>query len=142
MSGRSKVPNGSNLRGVNKRLQTMAKTVAIKVAARSATRITSGLRGDYDSGRTAYGAPRPLGVDGNRLDLVQTGKTRSFLKFLHDGTTRLSAFLATRYARYLIGKYAVLPNGNAAMPEKWRAEIRQIASQQCERGAAEALGGL
>ena len=73
------------------------------------------------------------------LTLVLTGKVQSFVRFTSDGTRRIRAELATKYARYLIGKYGVLPNSRVAMPVKWSAIIGDITAHMFAN-LAETLG--
>jgi hypothetical protein len=73
------------------------------------------------------------------LTLVLTGKVRGHVQFKTDGTRRVRAELSTKYARYLIGKYGILPNGRAAMPCKWSMTIRNVTAHMF-RVAAKGLG--
>lgn len=111
---------GGDLRAFAKGLQAMPRTVAIETARRSSADLTTALTSSFDGGRTAYDEPRPLGSRGNKLDLVQTGRTRSMLRFVHDGGTRLRASLmAIPWARYLV-RFGILPRGGDPIPAKWR----------------------
>lgn len=114
-----------NLRALNKALKTVSETLAIKVAKRAAGTLTRALRTSYDGGLTAYDDPRPLGVHGNPLTLYKTGTIRRNMAFVSDGTSKLRVALTKEYARYLIGKYRILPIGNAALPFAWQALLRQ-----------------
>jgi hypothetical protein len=85
----------------------------------------------YDSGRTAYNTPRPVGVNGNALALHRTGDTREAVRFVANGTI-LRCVLGTPYARYLIGKYAILPASKAAIPAGWRALIAAVTDREVQ----------
>lgn len=101
-------------------LRTIPAVTAQRVAARVAPAL-SGLAGAaYDAGRTVYGDPRPESVTGAPLDLVETGATRPRVKFEATGT-QVRAVLGTRYARFLIGKYRILPMGQ--LPVEWSRQI-------------------
>lgn len=64
--------------------------------------------------------------DGVPLDLYETGKTRETLKFVVDGTI-VRCRLGPRYAKYLIGKYKILPIGDrTAMPTAWRFALGEL----------------
>ncbi len=60
---------------------------------------------------------------GGALSLVQTGATRARVVFVANGTI-VRCVLGTKYARYLIGKYGILPNGNAAIPVEWQDTLQ------------------
>lgn len=126
--------NTRNLRLLNRQLAAMPKVLAQKVAAQAAGEITALAQASYDGGRTVYGDPRPAGVKGNALSLVESGFTRGALRFVSDGGTKIRASLGRRYAKYLIGKYVILPIGNAALPFAWLSRLRTITQQQ---GAAQ-----
>jgi hypothetical protein len=79
----------------------------------------------FNSGRTVYDAPRPVGVDGRPLKLRRTGDTEKTLRFKADGRI-VRCVLGTRYAKYLIGKYAVLPMGR--MPARWQARLVDLVA--------------
>jgi hypothetical protein len=88
--------------------------------------MTTAARSDFDTGRTVYDAPRPRGVDGGELSLVRTGTTRRELRFRQLGT-QIRCVLPTRYAKYLIGKYSVLPNG--PLPAGWAAKLGDLVRE-------------
>jgi hypothetical protein len=110
---------GKDLRSFAKGLKALPKQIAIETAERSAAGLTAALTSSFDAGQTAYDEQRPLGIAGDKLTLVQTGRVRSLLRFVHDGGTRLRASLmAVRYARYLI-RFGLLPRGGDPLPPKW-----------------------
>jgi hypothetical protein len=109
---------GKDLRAVAKGLRALPRVAGVKVARRAAASLTGALTGSFDAGLTAYDEPRPLGSRGNQLTLRQTGRIRSLLRLVYDGSTKLRAALSTPYARYLI-RYGLLPRGGDAMPGKW-----------------------
>lgn len=107
------------------RLRAMPITLAEKVAGRAAPAMTAKTQGAYNSGRTVYGTPRPAGVDGKPLTLRRTGAVADDLAFVVHGTI-IRARLGPDYARYLIGRYDILPNG--AMPVEWAVELRRLVA--------------
>jgi hypothetical protein len=114
------------MKALQKNLRKLPITIAHDIAQRAAPKMTDLTRGDFDAGTTVYGQPRPRGVDGAPLDLERTGATRRALMFTATGMI-VRAVLGTKYARYLIGKYDILPNG--ALPVKWRAELQKLVSE-------------
>lgn len=106
--------------------------VAQEVAARAAPEVTALALAEFDAGRTAYGDPRPEGVDGRELRLVRTGATRAALRFVAVGTV-IRCVLGPRYARYLVGKYRILPSGQQAVPFRWRRAISDVARDVVSR---------
>jgi len=122
---------GAHLGHVKSALRRLPIKVAERVATEAAPALTSAAGASYDAGQTVYGTPRPLSVDGASLSLSRSGDTRATVRFVRVGTI-VRCVLGTKYARYLIGKYAILPNGKAAIPEAWRQRLDAIA-----RGAIE-----
>ena len=99
------------LRSFKARLQTLPITLAADVARRAPPEMTRLTQDAHASGRTVYGEPRPVGVNGP-LDLVKTGATQRDLRFVNvPGSTIVRAALPEKYMRFLIGRFEVLPNG-------------------------------
>jgi hypothetical protein len=107
-------------------LRALPRSVAHQVAQRGAPKLTALTREAFDGNRNVYGDARPAGVDGQPLTLVKSGATRAALKFTANGTI-IRAVLGTRYAKYLIGKYGILPNG--ALPVKWSRALAEIVKE-------------
>lgn len=84
-------------------------------------------------GRSSSGKRKGL----TPLTLVVTGATRSHVTFKTDGTRRVRAELSTKYSKYLIGKYGILPCSRAAMPSKWSMKIRDITAYAFREAAQE-----
>lgn len=139
---------GQNLRGFNKRVRQLTAEAAIATAAAGAPVITGVMGADFDAGNTAYGTPRPLGKHGNAVSLRLTGQLRRALKFVTDGTTKIRAVVnlvdkhGRRYVPYVIGRFSPMPNGNAAMPQRWRQELRYVAIARCGELASKAFRGF
>ncbi len=114
------------LAALRKALRNMPITASARIAARSAPAMTALAEASFDSGQSVYGPARPRGVDGKRLELNRTGKTRGALEFAATGRDiRLRRL--PEYARFLIGKYDILPNG--PLPVAWRERMTDIAAQ-------------
>jgi hypothetical protein len=122
-----------HLRELAKKLRTIPKVVAQDVARAVAPELTVLAAGAYTTGRTVYGDARPAGSSGNALDLVETGATLSTVRFVANGTI-VRCVLGTRYARFLVGRYRILPMGN--LPVAWSARIGETA----RRVVGESLG--
>lgn len=107
------------LRQLKGALAMMPRRVAEDVASDAAPEITSLAQEAYDSGVDVYGVARPKGVKGQDLDLVETGTVRREMKFSADGT-QIKCTIGPNYARYLIGKYRILPIGDRSpIPAPW-----------------------
>ena len=119
-------------------LRKQPTTVADEAARTSAPPVTTDLRANFHGGRTAYGDARPLGVDGEPLSLVKEGEVRDQLGFVALGH-QMRAKLGPRYAKYLIGKYDILPNG--AMPRGWKPIIKKNVDRAFEGWTLEARKG-
>lgn len=114
------------LRSFKAQLRTLPTTVAHDVARRAAPAVTSLSREALASGRTVYEEPRPLGVDGGQLSLKKTGAVERDMRFVSIGSI-VRVVLGPKYAKYLIGKYGILPNG--ALPIAWARRIKQLVAE-------------
>lgn len=114
-----------DIKALKARLRRMPVTLAHAVAQRAAPETTMLTTAAFDSKRTVYGEARPEGVAGP-LTLRKTGATESTLRFVANGTI-VRCVLGTRWARYLIGKYRVLPNGG--LPVLWRRRLGSIVEE-------------
>jgi hypothetical protein len=119
------------------RLRSAIKDLPLRIradVARDAQAILSRkLDEAFDAGQTVYGTSRPVGVQGNPLSLVASGKTRSALAFVAIGTI-VRAQLNTRYAKYLVGKYQILPQ---RLPSDWSAALSALVAKHRARFQAE-----
>lgn len=114
----------SSLKGFGTQLTKISAVLAQSVARDAAPALTKETAGAYDSGRTAYGEARPRSESGDPLSLVRTGAVRGGVRFAVIGTV-VRCVLPESYAKYLIGKYSILPNG--VLPVAWGAKLRSIA---------------
>lgn len=101
----------------------MPVTIAHDVAQRAAPALTTKTREAFDAGRSVYGEPRPNGADGKPLTLRKSGSVSRDLRFVANGSI-VRCVLGPDYARYLIGKYGVLPNG--ALPADWSRRLHEL----------------
>lgn len=116
-----------SLREFAKRLRAVPTKAAITIAKAAAPKISALASAAYDGGQTVHGTARPGGVSGP-LTLVQSGATRAQVRFVSDGGTKIRAVLGTKYARYLIGKYQILPSG--ALPTVWAQLLGKVAADE------------
>ena len=126
---RVKGPPTNNLRRINKRLREIPRVSAIEIARRAAPMISRYALASFNAGLNVYDAPRKLGHRGNALSLVDTGAARSSLLFTSDGGTKIRAVLAKPWVKYIIGKYKILPIGNAAMPMRWQLALNTLVAE-------------
>lgn len=116
--------NLNSLQALKRNLKALPITVSARIAGQAAPAISVLAVGGFDSGRTVYERPRPRGADGDELSLVRTGATRNALRFIATGTSIRTARLP-KYARWLIGRFGILPNG--PLPLNWRDRLHAIA---------------
>lgn len=134
MSGVANMAQGiTSMNRLKRAIKDLPLRIRSAVAKDAAEVMNMELRSDFASGRTVYDTPRPLSVQGKPLTLVKTGKTREALSFVVIGTI-LRAQLGMKYARYLVGKYAILP---MSLPAAWRAKLQQIVREYREDFARE-----
>lgn len=129
-----------NLREIRNSLKSLAKSngraLAIDVAKKLAPKLTSLMQEAYDSGQTIFDESRPLGERGNKLSLVDSGTVRGALRWSQAGTI-VRAALNTPYARFLIGKYKIMPSGAQELPFRWQDVLLETANDEIARLAPE-----
>lgn len=117
--------NISSIGALKARIRKMPVLVAETVAKKAAPSMTALTNQAFDAKRSVYGEPRPVGVSGRPLTLEASGETRRRLFFASNGTI-VRASLGTRWARFLIGKYGILPNG--ALPADWSRKLTELVN--------------
>lgn len=118
--------NLASLKALKQTIRTRPVTIAADVARRAAPAMTGLATDAFASDRTVYGEARPESTHGGSLSLVKSGATRDALRFVSIGTI-VRCVLPTKWARYLIGKYGILPNG--ALPVAWSRKLDQVLSE-------------
>ena len=132
------------------RLKSAIRDLPVRIRS-SVAKDTSGyldieVRAVFAAGQTVFDTPRPLGTSGNTLTLVDprpspktsrqwkkrkgtwphTGQhVRDSLGFTSNGTV-VRAVLGQKYAKYLVGKYRILP---MLLPSAWQAQIERIVDE-------------
>lgn len=122
--------NPGNLRELARKLKALPVTVAQRIATRTAPSLSGLARASFLAGQTVYGDARPEGVNGP-VSLYRSGAMLGTLSFVAIGRI-VRASLGTRYARFHIGRFRILPQGN--MPTKWREQIGQDARTEISGG--------
>lgn len=118
--------NPQSLRDYAKRMQRVASPSTVERIVREGSSVlTAQLQSDFDSGNTAYGDARPSGRHGP-VTLRKTGRLASFLRFAAVGRL-MRAVLAVPYARFMIGRFQILPRGGGKLPYKWSEQLGGIA---------------
>jgi hypothetical protein len=118
--------NISTLNDLRAKLRSLPRTVAQVVAPRAAVAMTELAREAFANGNTVYGEDRKRGVGGDELTLKLTHLTESTLRFESAGST-VRCVLDSRYAKYLIGKYRILPMGGLPVP--WSQRLSTIVHE-------------
>jgi hypothetical protein len=119
--------NLGTLREIKRSIAAMPVSVGHAVAQQSAPAITGLAQQAYDGGQNVYGDARPRSkVTGAALTLEQTGRTRAGMRFEAVGT-QMICVLPTAWAKYLVGKYQILPQG--ALPAVWTEKIGQVVAR-------------
>lgn len=126
-----------SLRDLKARLRTLPQSTAYDVAQQVAPRLTSMAQDAYRAGRTVYGEPRPQSPTGRDVDLVRTGATLRMTRFRASGSVMVCS-LGTPYAKYLVGRYRILPVGDrTGVPIAWQRVIEDAFGAALERRAAQ-----
>ena len=117
---------GVSIREFKQRLAKLPLSVAHSIAQQAAPLLTRFAQEANARRENVYGDSYPVGADGAQLSLVLTGDTRRTLRFVVNGTI-IRCALGPRYAKYLIGKYKILPIGDrTAMPANWRRALDEL----------------
>jgi hypothetical protein len=121
-----------NLKKLAKAMREVPKVLAQRVAGKVAPDLTAKARASFAAGENVYGDARPAGVNGSPLTLERTGATKASIRFVSVGTI-VRASLGTKYARYLVGKYKILPASGSPMPAKWATDTGRIVEAEIAR---------
>lgn len=127
----------ASIRRLEKSLKEIPRTVAIKIAASTASLITDLARKTFAQSQNAYGDPWLPGMRGQTVTLVRTGKLARAIQYVAVGT-KLRARLGPKHAKYQVGKRPVLPRGKLpiAYGEIIRANANRIISEAMGKAAA------
>ena len=106
-------------------IRTMPQRMRRAVALDAAGYLDIEVRQQFAVGETVFRTPRPLGTDGQKLALVKSGTVRGKLGFKADETV-IRANLGTPYAKYLIGKYQILPQ---KLPAAWAEYLTKLVQE-------------
>jgi hypothetical protein len=113
---------GPSFREIKARMARETIGIETDVARAVAPYLTALARSDFAAGRNAYGEPRKPGFHG-RVTLVDTGAMFELLRFVSFGRI-LRCALGTPYAKYMIGRFEVLPIGDrTGVPPRWATLI-------------------
>ena len=117
----------TSLRAFAKSLKRLPSVLGHRVAREAAPVLTSLLVSTFDAGENAYGIAWDAGSKGERITLVRSGSTKRGLRFVAIGA-KLRVALATRWAKYQVGKRPVTPAPGAALPSSFRDTLEQLTS--------------
>jgi hypothetical protein len=118
---------GQSMAGLAGSLRGMAAAIAVGSAVRATPALTALLRKNHGVSRNVYGDLYPASkLDGHQLDLKASGATEAGLNFQRIGSIVRCA-LPTPYAKYLVGKYKILPNGG--IPVEFKRIIDSIVPE-------------
>lgn len=124
---------GVSVRDFKQRLQKLPLSVAHDIAQQAAPMLTRFAQAANEEQKGVYGDPYPVGADGRQILVEDTGTTKRTLRFVVNGTI-IRCHLGTRYAKYLIGKYKILPIGDrTSMPANWIRALDELARTAVER---------
>lgn len=121
----------SSLARFTKALKTLPRSLAQNVAAKAAPEITKWENETFDSCADPYGVPWAPGADGKKVDLVESGDLRKFIKYVSVGT-KLRVALGVPYAKYQIGKRPVYPKQGDILPAKYQETLARISAETAE----------
>lgn len=114
------------LMGLKANLKGLPTTLAVDVASRAGPAMTGQAKAAHAGRRSVYGESYPIGVGGQQLTLRKEGAVEGSLHFEVVGTV-VRCKLGEKYAKYLIGKYGILPNG--ALPVGWKRQLDELVAK-------------
>ena len=140
-----------NLRAMSAKIEKLGDVQQqARIAAQCATALTAEVQVQFAAHETVYSQGREAGkfshkphegthtpqikgghrspVMGAAVDLLQSGRTVAALAFTSTGSI-LRAVLGTKYAKYLIGRYKIMPIGSSALPASWQAIMHWIVGK-------------
>ena len=137
MSGVANMTGGiASIGALRTRIKALPLRIRASVAKDAEAVLTQRAQEAYDSGKTVYDTPRPVSkVTGAALTLKKSGKARAAVAFVAIGTI-VRAQLGMKYAKYLVGKYGILPQ---SLPAQWRADLEKLVREHAEDFQREAL---
>lgn len=117
----------SSIRKLKASLRALPVSIAHDVSQRAAPAMTALTEQAFEAKRNVYGEARPLSTSAGhkQLTLRRTGAVHGALRFVANGTV-VRCVLGPKYARFLIGKYGILPNG--ALPTSWSNRLGEIVA--------------
>ena len=118
---------GRGMRELRAALRGMPLELRGAVVEKAAPALTTITRNAFDSAQTVYGNPRPESVNGGPLSLRKTGRTAAEMQLKAEGGRIVKCEIGPEYARYLIGKYKILPNG--PLPASFSRKLGEIVSE-------------
>lgn len=119
--------NIGTIRKLKKNIKAMPRSVAHAVAKKTGPVLNFKTRRAFTLGQNVYGGAWPKSrTDGQQLTLVESGAVSRMLAFAVAGS-KIRAVLGPKYAKYLIGRYGILPNG--AMPTTWERAIQGMVTE-------------
>lgn len=117
----------SSLKKFATSLRGLPLVVGHRVAEVSAPEISRASLTTFNAGQDPYGIAWLPGVDGQPVDLVQTGALQRQTRYVAIGT-KLRVALGVPYAKYQIGKRPVYPRQGGVLPASYAKTLSTVAS--------------
>ncbi len=99
----------------------------MKVAERAAPVITQLAQTTFNAGQDPYGVTWAPGVNGDSIDLNDTGALARYVSYVAIGT-KLRVSLGVPYAKYQIGKRPVFPSQGKTLPVAYISKLDSLTS--------------
>jgi hypothetical protein len=119
----------SSLRALSKGLRELPVRAAQEIASKAAPELSKLADDAFASGKDAYGNPWVPGADGNAVTLEQSGRLRRALGFTSVGTI-LRSVLGVPYAKYIIGRWPILPRPKT-LPASYSEALARVTGETC-----------
>lgn len=111
-----------SLSDFSKKLASLPRVVAIKIAEAAAPALTEAARATFDAGEDAFGVAWAPRADGASVTLKKSGALAGGITYVATGT-RLRVRLGVPYAKYQLGRRPAFPRQGDPLPASYTAAL-------------------
>jgi hypothetical protein len=126
-------PAISTIAAFSKRLQELPRTLAIRVAAAAAPKLTAAMRATMAARSDAFGDSWIPTKDGAPLKFHERGDLTRVTRYVAIGT-KIRVVLSVAWAKFQIGRRPIAPKQGESLPTEYR---KALAAATTEQGEAE-----
>lgn len=124
--------NISSLAKFTQALAQLPRTLALKVAAEAAPKLTDVARSTFEAGENAYGTTWAPKKTGERATLKRSGGIEGGVYYVAIGT-KIRVRLGVPWAKYQVGKRPIFPGQGQALPVAYIEALTKSANETIAR---------